>query len=123
MYAERPSCLPHVVAWRRTPRAGGPPVRILPDGCVDLIWHDGALFVAGPDTTARLSAAAGAGSFAALRFAAGTGPGVLGVPAVELRDRHVPLADLWHPGEALLLAEQVRDGDGCAVLERAVAAR
>jgi hypothetical protein len=59
MYSERPSCLPEVVAWQRTPRVGGPPVRILPDGCLDVIWHDGELFVAGPDTSAQLGAGNG----------------------------------------------------------------
>jgi hypothetical protein len=30
-------------------------VRVLPDGCMDLIWMDGRVMVAGPDTTASLS--------------------------------------------------------------------
>lgn len=67
--------------------------RILPDGCMDLIWADGALLVAGPDTTAHL--ADGAGTYTGLRFPPGTAPTVLGVPAHELRDLRVPLAELW----------------------------
>jgi AraC-like DNA-binding protein len=122
MYSERASWLPEVVAWQRTVRPDGPAVRILPDGCLDLIWHDGHLFVAGPDTTAQVSAAVGGGRLAALRFGAGTGPGAVGVPADELRDRQVPLADLWHPAEVRRLSEQVATG-GPAALERAVARR
>ena len=58
MYAERASALPHVVAWRSVTPPGAPPKRILPDGCLDLIWRDGEVFVAGPDTTAQVGCAA-----------------------------------------------------------------
>jgi AraC-like DNA-binding protein len=118
MYSERASTLPEVVAWQHPARTAGPPVRILPDGCLDLIWHDGDLFIAGPDTSAQLSTAGG--SFAGLRFAAG--PGFLGVPADELRDRRTPLAALWHPADVRRLSEQVA-AHGVVALERAVAAR
>ncbi|MDT5240331.1 MAG: hypothetical protein QOD97_2529, partial [Mycobacterium sp.] len=33
----------------------GGPVRVLPDGCMDLIRMDGRIVVAGPDTTASIS--------------------------------------------------------------------
>jgi AraC-like DNA-binding protein len=122
MYAERVSILPEVMAWQRTVPSCGSPVRVLPDGCLDVIWHDGELFVAGPDTTAQLITARGGSRFAGLRFAAGTGPGVLGVPADELRDRRIPLADLWHPAAVRRLSEQVATG-GVAALERSVAHR
>lgn len=95
MYDERASALPHVVAWWSVTPAGAPAKRILPDGCLDLIWHDGTVFVAGPDTTAQLGAAAAGSRFFGLRFGAGTGPGVLGLPASELVDRQVPLEQLW----------------------------
>src|SRR3954463_15235479 len=54
MYSERASALPHVVAWWSVTPPGAPPKRILPDGCLDIIWRDGTVFVAGPDTTAQL---------------------------------------------------------------------
>ena len=119
MYEERASVLPHVVAWRSLTQPGDPPTRILPDGCLDLIWNDGRVFVAGPDTVAEVGAAAPGSRFAALRFADGTGPSVVGVPADELVDREVPLEQLWPAAEVRPLAEA---GDPLAALE-AVAAR
>ncbi|MYQ65990.1 hypothetical protein GA0115242_122210, partial [Streptomyces sp. SolWspMP-5a-2] len=49
MYAERVSLLAGAVVWRVGPPRGGQG-RVLPDGCMDLLWDDGALLVAGPDT-------------------------------------------------------------------------
>ncbi|MEC4019519.1 helix-turn-helix domain-containing protein [Streptomyces sp. H27-D2] len=113
MYRERPSSMPAgAVVWTRTAGDGsGGPLRVLPDGCTDLIWAGGQLLVAGPDTRAHLTHDSPGSSYAALRFAPGTGPAVLGVPAHELRDLRVPLSDLW-PSEAVRrLAERVADAD------------
>ena len=76
--------------------------------------------VAGPDTTAQLSAPAPGSRLFALRFAAGTGPGVIGVPADEVLDRHVPLDDLWPAAEVRRLAEA---DDPMAALEAAALRR
>ncbi|GID72781.1 AraC family transcriptional regulator [Paractinoplanes deccanensis] len=105
MYEEWPSALPHVVAWRSVAPPGGGDRRILPDGCLDLIWHEGSVFVAGPDTTAQVGAPPAGSRHAALRFGAGTGPGVLGVPACELVDRRVPLDALWPAAAVRAIAE------------------
>lgn len=105
MYQEWTSPLPHVVAWRSvTPPGERRGKRILPDGCLDLIWHDGHVFVAGPDTTAQIGPPTPGSHYAALRFGAGTGPGVLGVPACELVDRQVPLDALWPASEVRAIA-------------------
>ncbi|GAA3338338.1 helix-turn-helix transcriptional regulator [Amorphoplanes nipponensis] len=93
---------------------GRPVKRILPDGCLDLIWHEGSVFIAGPDTTAQLGTAPPGARFAALRFAAGTGPGVLGVPADELTDQQVPLDAVCPAAEARAVAEAA---DPVAALE------
>ena len=61
--------------------------RILPDGCMDLIWDGTRLLVAGPDTRARLHATGPDVSCTALRFSRGVGPGLLGVAAHEARDQ------------------------------------
>ena len=114
MYAERASKLPHVVAWRSEVPPGARPTRILPDGCLDLIWHDGRVFVAGPDTTAQVGSATPGSRFFALRFAAGTGPGVLGLPADELTDRQVPLEGLLPAAAVRPIAEAA---DPLAALE------
>jgi AraC-like DNA-binding protein len=105
MYFERVSALPHVVAWWSVTPAGAPPKRILPDGCLDLIWRDGTVFVAGPDTTAQVGCGPPGSRFFALRFGSGTGAGVLGVPASELVDRQVPLDDLWPAASVRRIAE------------------
>ncbi|BFU46742.1 helix-turn-helix domain-containing protein [Krasilnikovia sp. MM14-A1004] len=121
MYAQAPSPIhPLVVAWRAVTPPGGRLVRVLPDGCLDLIWRDGEVFVAGPDTTARLHPTAGGTRFAALRFAAGTGPPLLRVAADELTDRAVPLAEFWPVAEVRRLAGA---DDPLAALEVAVRRR
>ncbi len=105
MYVEWASRLPHVVAWRRAVPPGGPTARVLPDGCLDLIWRDGSIFIAGPDTTAQVGTAPPGSRFFALRFAVGTGPGVLGAPADEFTDQRVPLDAVCPAAEVRRLAE------------------
>ncbi|MGI5459012.1 DUF6597 domain-containing transcriptional factor [Streptomyces sp. CA-249302] len=93
MYRERPSRLSGAVVWRNAPSAGGVG-RVLPDGCMDLLWNDGRLLVAGPDTRAYVTQGSG-DVWVGVRFYPGTAPALLGVPAHELRDRRVELDDLW----------------------------
>lgn len=64
---------------------------VLPDGGMDLIWSGGALLVAGPDTEAHPVRRTADEMAYGLRFRPGTLPALLGVPAVELRDRRVSL--------------------------------
>ncbi|MFE3646500.1 MULTISPECIES: helix-turn-helix domain-containing protein [unclassified Streptomyces] len=118
-YRERASRLPGAVLWTTTTVPGAGPV--LPDGCTDLIWSAGRLLVAGPDTGPQApDAAVPTGTrWAGLRFAPGQGPAVFGVPAHELRDRRVPLADLWGARRARELAERAAAGSPGAVLEEA----
>ncbi|QRP50785.1 helix-turn-helix transcriptional regulator [Amycolatopsis sp. FDAARGOS 1241] len=85
------------------------PKRIVPDGCVDLVAGDGEVFVAGPDTGPWSSVSTPGAALRGLRFHPGAAPPVLGVAADELRDRRIPLADLWgHRGA--LLADAVLGG-------------
>jgi AraC-like DNA-binding protein len=114
MYAEWAAKLPHVIAWRSTVPPGTAATRILPDGCLDVIWHDGSVFIAGPDTTAQLGTAPPGSRFFALRFAAGTGAAVLGLPADELTDRQVPLDAVCPAAEVRRLGEAA---DPLAALE------
>lgn len=105
MYAERPSRLAGAVVWTNTPSGAGPG-RVLPDGCMDLLWREGRLLVAGPDTRAYVIEG-GPSSWAGVRFHPGTAPALLGVPAHELRDRRVELADLWPAPEVRRLTARV----------------
>ena len=69
------------------------PVRVLPDGCMDLVRMHGHVVVAGPDTAASI-ARRDSDPFVGLRFRPGVLPRLLGVPAGEVRNARVPLADL-----------------------------
>ncbi|SCK40035.1 helix-turn-helix transcriptional regulator [Streptomyces sp. WMMB 322] len=104
MYRERRSLVDGAVVWTHgaVPEGHG---RVLPDGCMDLLLWDGALVVAGPDTRAHLFPREAGSRMTGLRLAPGTGPLVFGVPAHELRDRRVPLGDLW-PAAAVRVLEE-----------------
>ncbi|HEX7132625.1 MAG TPA: helix-turn-helix domain-containing protein [Iamia sp.] len=105
MYRERPSTVVGAVAWAST--SDGTPGRVLPDGCMDLLWMGGRLLVAGPDTEAFLSVVPAGAVVAGLRFAPGSAPGVLGLPAHAARDQRAPLAEIWEPGLVRHLEDQV----------------
>ena len=67
---------------------------VLPDGCVDVVWLDGDLVVAGPATAAvSVPASVGERPFG-VRLRTGAVEAVLGVPADGLRDVDVPLTEL-----------------------------
>lgn len=68
--------------------------RIIPDGCIDLVWTGGGLFVAGPDTASVTLAPSPRARFVGLRFRAGAAPPVLGVPAAALLDARVDARDV-----------------------------
>jgi AraC-like DNA-binding protein len=87
-----------VCAWIDEPRALRRPVT--PDACIDLVWDGSTVHVAGPDT--RPWAVPGQRTYAGIRFRPGAAPGFLRVTADALRDRRVPLVDLWgRPAEEL----------------------
>lgn len=115
VYEEAPSAaVPGAVLWRAAARTGAV---VLPDGCMDLLWADGRLLVAGPDTGPHPAGEVPGGAFAGIRLAPGTAPALIGVPAHALRDRRVELADLWPAGavrRASGLVEGYVDGYGDA---------
>lgn len=115
-YWERPSHVAGAVLWTNGTTPGQR--RVLPDGCMDLIWADGELVVAGPDTQAYLPSDGQGRRYTGLRFAPGTAPALLGVPAYELRDTRVPLADIWPAARVRRLTERIdATGDAGRVLE------
>lgn len=121
MYREGPAPgIPGAVRWASVSRGDGP-VRVLPDGCLDLLWSSrSGLLVAGPDRTAHLSLSVAGERWVGLRLPPGTGPAVFGVPADELRDRRVPLTDLWGRAAADL-ADRIAAGPSIAALLEEVA--
>ena len=81
--------------------------RILPDGCLDLLFDGERLLVAGPDTTARVHTNDRPVPMHGVRLHAGRGPRLLGVPADELHDRTLPLDEVWGDRRARELTERV----------------
>jgi len=99
--------------WERTGGSGEDTrARIVPDGCMDLIWTGrGELLVVGPNTTAFLAPLPpGAGSLG-VRLHPGAAPPLFGVPAPALRDARVPAAEIWGEEGARLEAEVAAAGD------------
>lgn len=118
MYRERVSRIAGAVVWQRTVLASDARLRVLPDGCMDLICAGDELMVAGPDTAAYVTTGPSGLSYAGIRFAPGTGPALFGVPAYELRDERAPLSDLWPAPQVRELTDYVcTAGDRAAALE------
>jgi AraC-like DNA-binding protein len=110
MYRERPSRVAGAVLW--TAPVDGTESRILPDGCMDLIWvDDGTLMVAGPDTQALLYRGRAGTTLTGLRFAPGFGPIVCGIPAHPLVNTRVDLDALWPASDVDELVDRL-DGAG-----------
>ncbi|GAA4494498.1 helix-turn-helix transcriptional regulator [Actinoallomurus oryzae] len=116
-YAEWPGRLAGATMWRNV--AAGDEQRVVPDGVMDLMWYEDRLVVAGPDTaTVAVATRPGAATWG-LRLPPGVAHALLGVPACELTDHRVDLADLAPvPGEALASAED----DVPVMLERVLLA-
>ncbi len=101
-------------------------VLILPDGCVDLLWREGELVLAGVDRAARPSRIAPGERILGLRLRPGLAGAVLGMPASEVLDVHVRLEELLGP-QARELTERLggsaNDDEAFALLEEAVSTR
>jgi len=77
--------------------------RIVPDGCMDLIWSERAgVTVVGPNTTAFLAPLRPGSSVVGVRLHPGAAPSLFGVPAPALRDGRVPASELWGDAGARL---------------------
>jgi AraC-like DNA-binding protein len=110
--------------WERREGLLGPDeVRVLPDGCVDLVWSSmGGLVIAGPDTGPVVYPMAGGYAATGLRLRPGVAGSVLGLPAAELRDLRAPLPALWGR-DAARLEERIALADPAdrrALLEEAI---
>lgn len=82
--------------WMRVvPTEGTPPTLVLPDGCVDLIWHKGRVaHVAGPDTGPMPTPLLPGTILVGARFRPGAGGPALGIPLHSLLNRRVDLSHL-----------------------------
>jgi AraC-like DNA-binding protein len=99
--------------WRSSYPAG--PTVIVPDGCMDLLWMNQTLWVAGADSQARLFSAERNGDMVGLRFWPGVLPQLLRIRADQLADSVLAL-------DSLLGAEARRWQDVLAAAERPAAA-
>jgi AraC-like DNA-binding protein len=99
--------VPGVVVWERDASPTASRGRILPDGCMDLIWDGSKLSVAGPDTRARWHTTGPSVAYVGLRFSHGIGPGLLGAPAHVVCDTMADLESLWPARPVRVLSEQV----------------
>jgi len=115
--------------WDRDAPPGDPAtVRVVPDGCADIVWQhaggDVTAFVAGPDSRVQFAELPAGARMAGVRFAPGVAASVLGVPLDEVRDRRVPLGELWSGTIAGELAERAAmSGEPAVVLAAAAQAR
>jgi AraC-like DNA-binding protein len=78
--------------------------RIVPDGCMDLIWSERTGVTAvGPNTTAFLAPLLPGGEVVGVRLHPGAAPSLFGLPAPALRDGRLPAAELWGDAGARLV--------------------
>lgn len=97
---------------------------VVPDACVDVIWTDGRLTVAGPDTGPRIVTLAADARLVGARLRPGTAGAVLGLPASELRDTSADAAEvLGADVVAALLEELASSPEPHTLLRRAVQRR
>jgi AraC-like DNA-binding protein len=99
--------------WVRTTSGPtGDTPRVLPDGCIDIVWlGEAEPVVVGPATHPILAELPPASTILGLRFQPGLAPSLLGAPADQLRDLQVPLCDLWGASARSSAAQAVRVGD------------
>lgn len=88
---------------------------VVPDGCVDLVWIDGRLTVAGPDRTAALTTLRPGTAVLGARFRPGAAAAWLGLPMSEIVGCRLALDEVTTIDAAPLAA---RIGDAAAPLAR-----
>jgi AraC-like DNA-binding protein len=71
------------------------PISVVPDGCVDILWSDGLLHVAGPDLAASTPYFMPSATIVGVRFQPGAARTWLGLPMSEIVGLQVELAELW----------------------------
>ena len=93
-------------------------VRVVPDGCADIMWTGTSLIVAGPDTNCILDRLPRGAVVVGVRFHPGTASAWFGLPLSEIVNSRVPLAELWR-SDANRLFDKVTGN--CSAQEIAVA--
>ncbi|MFB9907910.1 AraC family transcriptional regulator [Allokutzneria oryzae] len=124
-WAPRPELAGHVRCLWGSRVVGGPHrQRVIPDGCVDLLWSADGLSVVGPDTEWRDVGAEEGSRMVGVRLRPGAARLLLGdVAPHELRDTTTDLRRLWGSSAADRLVEAAGAGAVGGALEGALAAR
>jgi AraC-like DNA-binding protein len=129
VYAERAVFAPlqrhFVCTWfHRVPADRPRSTLVVPDGCMDLLWVNGDLRIAGPDREAKIESIPAGSTVVGLRFQPGAASAWLRIPVSEIVGARVPLESFWG-AEARGLADWISEGgtpEGTAQrLERALA--
>jgi AraC-like DNA-binding protein len=80
--------------------------RVLPDGCIDLVWDGARLVVAGPDThSVALGPRTREALYLGVRFRPGMAPSLLGLPASELLDARIDAVEALGPRVSILIGQ------------------
>ena len=88
-------------------------LRVVPDGCVDIVWTGEALCVAGPDTRPMLARLPRGAVIVGVRFHPGAASAWLRRPLDEIVNARVPLAEFW-PDDAARFLDQAAQGQGAS---------
>jgi AraC-like DNA-binding protein len=106
-HAPGPELAPWITAFWRLQCDEATTLRVLPDGCMDLIGDD----VVGSLSSALLAQLAPGNEAVGVRFRPGGFTALFGVPADELTDARVPLADVVRPRSLLARARDAAPPD------------
>ena len=127
-YVEFPSRAPHILCtWELRIEPGQPTFsqRVIPDGCVDVVWFDrDELHVAGPATLPVDVTIPAGTTVVGVRFHPGFGCNALGMPLQELLNQSIALAGVLPNLTDKILSAQagVKGASGRrGLLERAMA--
>lgn len=129
-YAPVPALRPYAACyWTSTAPACPSPRRVLPDGCIDIVfelWGSGPSegAIVGTMTRPFLFETKAPICLVAVRFRPGGAVPFLRVPADEITDSQVALAEVWPPdGLAERIGEEIGDEARVRRLEAALLAR
>jgi hypothetical protein len=94
-------------SWER--EGDGLPVRVLPDGCIDVIWTEGGdTQLVGSNTTAFVVPLFPGARIVGARFRPGAAPALLPIAAEELRDTRIRVEEVL-ASDGARLAETLED--------------
>jgi AraC-like DNA-binding protein len=90
-------------------------VRVVPDGCADIVWTGRSLIVAGPDTQSILDRLPRGAVVVGVRFHPGAASSWLGLPLSEIVNSRVPLAEFWREEATRLFAKAAASGNAAEI--------